>query len=373
MKINRGYKFRIYPTKNQEDFINQNIGACRFIYNNMLDERKQYYEEHKDDGKIPKYKTEKDYKEEFEWLKKMDSYALCNEYMHLQTAYNNFFRNPKNGFPKFKSKKFDRASYTTSNVNGVIKILDDKYIKLPKIKSLRIKLHRQLPENSKIKSATIERKPSGKYFISLCVEYESQMLDRELDKNKSIGLDYSSHDFYVDSEGNRANYPKYFRMYQDKLAIEQRKLSKMNLRSNNYEKQKLRVARIHEKIFNCRLDFIHKLSTELANKYDIICVEDINLQGIAQCLKLGKSTLDNSFSKFRELLKYKLEGRGKKIIKIDKFEPTSIVCSVCGAYHKDMVNSLSIREWTCPDCGTHHDRDTNAARNILKIGLNQLI
>lgn len=198
------------------------------------------------------------------------------------------------------------------------------------------------------------------------------MLDRELDKNKSIGLDYSSHDFYVDSEGNRANYPKYFRMYQDKLAIEQRKLSKMNLRSNNYEKQKLRVARIHEKIFNCRLDFIHKLSTELANKYDIICVEDINLQGIAQCLKLGKSTLDNSFSKFRELLKYKLEGRGKKIIKIDKFEPTSIVCSVCGAYHKDMVNSLSIREWTCPDCGTHHDRDTNAARNILKIGLNQL-
>lgn len=183
-------------------------------------------------------------------------------------------------------------------------------------------------------------------------------------------MDYSSHDFYVDSNGDKANYPKYFRLYQDKLAKEQRKLSLMNKNSNNYQKQKLKVAKIHEKIANCRFDFLHKLSTKLANKYDIICVEYINLKSIEQCLKLGKSTADNSFGKFREMLKYKLEDKGKKLIKIGKFEPSTIICSYCGAYHKDIVNSLSVREWTCPDCGTHHDRDVNAAKNILKIGLN---
>lgn len=366
MKINRGYKFRIYPTKEQENFINQNIGACRFIYNEMLDDKKTYYEKEKKNLQV----TPAMYKNEFPWLKDMDSYALCNEQMNLQTAFNNFYKNKNVGYPKFKSKHTDKASYTTSNVNNIIKLVDSKHIKLPKIKSLRIKLHRQLPENSRIKSATIERKPSGKYYISLCVEYESQVPDIELDKNKSIGLDYSSHDFYVDSNGNKANYPKYFRLYQDKLAKEQRKLSLMNKNSNNYEKQKLKVAKIHEKIANCRFDFLHKLSTELANEYDIICVEDINLQSIEQCLKLGKSTTDNSFGKFRELLKYKIEDKGKKLIKIGRFEPSTIICSICGAYHKDIVNSLSVREWTCPDCGTRHDRDINAAKNILKIGLN---
>lgn len=366
MKINRRYNYRIYPTKEQENFINQNIGACRFLYNKMLADKKNYYEKEKKNLQV----TPATYKAEFPWLKDMDSYALCNEQMNLQTAFTNFFRSPKVGFPKFKSKKIDKSSYTTSNVNGVIKILDDKHIKLPKIKSLRIKLHRQIPENSRIKSATIERKPSGKYFISLCIEYESQVPDIELDKNKATGLDYSSHDFYVDSNGDKANYPKYFRLYQDKLAKEQRKLSLMNKRSNNYQKQKIKVAKIHEKIANCRFDFLHKLSTELVNKCDIVCVEDINLKSIEQCLKLGKSTTDNSFGKFREMLKYKLEEKGKKLIKIGKFEPSTIICSVCGAYHKDIVNSLSVREWICPDCGTHHDRDVNAAKNILKIGLN---
>ena len=183
----------------------------------MLAERKQYYEEHKEDeNRQPhKYKTEKDYKEEFEWLKQMDSHALCNEWMNLQTSYNNFFRNPKIGFPKFKSKHKDKSSYTTSNVNNYtgIRLIDDKHIKLSKIKFLRIKLHKQLPENSKIKSATIERKPSGKYYISILVEYESQVPNIKLDINKSIGLDYSSHYFYIDSFGNRANYPKYYRLH----------------------------------------------------------------------------------------------------------------------------------------------------------------
>lgn len=300
----------------------------------------------------------------------MDAYALCNEQMNLQTAFNNFFRSPKVGFPKFKSKKRDKSSYTTSNVNGAIKILNDKHIKLPKIKSLRIKLHGQLPENSKIKSATIERKPSGKYFISLCVEYESQVPNIELDKNKSVGLDYSSHDFYTDSEGNKANYPKFYRNNQKKLTRAQRRLSRKKQGSNNYNKQKIRVARVHEKIVNSRNDFLHKISANLANNYDYVCIEDINMQSISRCLKLSKSTYDNSFGIFRSYLQYKLEQKSKKLIKIGKFEPSTIICFECGAYHKDIVNSLSIREWTCPDCGTHHDRDVNAAKNILKAGLN---
>ena len=365
MKILRGYKFRIYPNKQQENFINQNIGACRFIYNAMLADKINYYEKEKKFLQT----TPAQYKDEFTWLKDMDAYALCNEQMNLQTAFTNFFRSQKIGFPKFKSKNRDKSSYTTSNVNRVIKILDDKHIKLPKIKSLRIKLHRQLPENSKIKSATIERKPSGKYYISLCVEYESQVPDTKLDKNKSIGLDYSSHDFYVDSNGYKANYPQFYRKLQKTLSKAQRRLSRKHQDSHSYQKQRVKVAIIHEKIANSRNDFLHKLSYQLANSYDYVCVEDIDLQSISKCLKLGKSTLDNSFGRFRNYLQYKLADRGKKLIKIGRFEPSTIVCSECGAYHKDLVNSLSVRGWTCPDCGTHHDRDENAAKNILKAAL----
>lgn len=369
MKILKGYKFRIYPNKQQENFIKQNIGACRFIYNAMLNDKINYYEKEKKSLQT----TPAQYKDKFEWLKQMDAYALCNEQMNLQTAFNNFFRFPKTGFPKFKSKKKDKSSYTTSNVNDVIKIIDNKHIKLPKIKSLRIKLHRQLPENSRIKLATIERKPSGKYYISLCVEYESQISDIKLDRNKAIGLDYSSHDFYVDSKGNRANYPKFYRNTQKKLATVQRRLSRKQKGSNNYKKQRIKVARVHEKIANSRSDFLHKISANLANSYDYVCVEDIDMQSISKCLKLGKAACDNGFGIFRNHLQYKLADKGKKLIKIGRFEPSTIVCSECGAYHKDIVNSLSIREWTCPDCGTHHNRDINAAKNILNAGLNRLI
>ena len=189
-----------------------------------------------------------------------------------------------------------------------------------------------------------------------------------MDIENSIGLDYSSHDFYVDNFGNRANYPKFYRTYQDKLAKEQRKLSKMKLHSNNYEKQKIIVAKIQEKIHNCRFDFLHKLSTELANTYDYIFVEDINLRGLAQCLKLGKSTNDNSFGKFRELLKYKMYERGKVLHKICKWEPTSQVCNVCGCKNTEVKN-LAIRDWICQDCGAKLDRDVNAAINIRKSGI----
>ncbi len=260
----------------------------------MLADKISYYEFEKKNLQV----TPARYKNEFSWLKDIDSYALCNEQMNLQKAYNNFFRNPKTGFPKFKSKHKDSATYTTSNVNNIIKIIDSKHIRLPKIKSLRIKLHRRLPENAIIKSATLTRTSSNKFYISILIEYESQVLNKKLDVSKSIGLDYSSHDFYVDSFGDKANYPKYFRQAENKLAKEQRKLSKMKLRSSNYQKQKDKIADIQEHIANQRKDFLHKLSCKLTDNFDYIFVEDIDLQGLSQCLKLGKSTHDNGFGIF---------------------------------------------------------------------------
>ena len=366
MKANKGFKFRIYPNKKQANFINQNIGACRFIYNQILADSIKYYEE----NKRIFFNTSAYYKKEFEWLKDVDSYALCNERIYLQLAFKNFFRSPgKVGYPKFKSKHKDKASYTTSNTNGVIRIVDNKYIKLPKIPKLRIKMHRQIPNNYKIKSATITRTPSGKYYISILTEYESQVPVIKLDKNKALGLDYSSHDFYVDSNNQVANYPKYFRKYEKKLAREQRKLSKMVKGSNNYNQQKIKVAKIHEKISNCRIDFLHKLSTELTNSYDYIFVEDLNLQNLEQCLKLGKSTTDNSFGIFRNLLQYKIEERGKIFYKIDKYFPSSKTCHNCGSINKGL--KLSDRVWTCPECGSLIERDYNAALNIRDFGLSK--
>ena len=307
------------------------------------------------------------YKEEFPWLREVDSLALANAQINLQKAFNNFFRSPKTSFPKFKSKKHSKDSYTTNNQGGSIYI-NGGHIKLPKIDLIKIKQHRLLPDKSIIKSVTITKEKSNKYFVSILTEYEIDIQENQLDIENSIGLDYSSHDFYVDNFGNRANYPKFYRIYQDKLAIEQRKLSKMKLHSNKYEKQKIRVAKIQEKIHNCRLDFIHKLSTELSNSYDYIFIEDINLQGISQCLKLGKSTSDNSFGRFRELLKYKMYERGKVLYKISKWEPTSQVCNVCGCKNTEVKN-LAIRDWICPDCGAKLDRDVNAAINIRKSGI----
>ena len=364
MKANKAFKFRIYPTKEQANFINQNIGACRFIYNQMLEDKIKYYEEnHKALNNTPAQ-----YKDEYPWLKDMDAYALCNEQMNLQAAFKNFFRAPRKvGYPKFKSKHKDKASYTTSNVSNLIRVVDEKHIRLPKIPKLRVKMHRQIPGNYKIKSATITRTPSGKYYISILTEYENQIPVIELDKNMALGLDYSSHDFYVDSNNQAANYPRYFRKYEEKLAWEQHRLSRMAKGSHNYEKQRVKVAKVHEKISNLRLDFLHKLSTALANQYDIICVEDLNLANLKRSLKLGKSTSDNGFGIFRQLLEYKLLERGKLLIKIDKYFPSSKTCRNCGTINREL--KLSDRVWTCPACGSIIERDYNAAPNIRDAGL----
>ena len=361
---NKAYKFRLYPTKEQEIMFVKTFGCVRFIYNKMLADKIEFYKE----TKQKLNNTPAQYKKEFEWLKEVDSLALANAQMNLQTAYNNFFRSPKVGFPKFKSKKRNKNSYTTNNQNGTVSIVENK-LKLPKIGLVKMKQHRRIPDNQKIKSATITKTPSGKYYVSILVEYEPYIPDVQLDKNKALGLDYASHSFYVDSQGREADYPKFYRNAQIILAKEQRKLSHMKYGSNNYQKQKLKVARIQERIANQRKDWIHKLSTQLANDYDYICVEDINMQNMAQSLNLGKSTNDNGFGMFRTILAYKLADRGKKLIKIDKWFPSSKMCRFCGTINKNLT--LADRIWTC-ECGKTLNRDENAAINIMNVGLSMV-
>ena len=361
---NKAYKFRLYPTKEQEIMFVKTFGCVRFIYNKMLADKIEFYKE----TKQKLNNTPAQYKKEFEWLKEVDSLALANAQMNLQTAYNNFFRSPKVGFPKFKSKKRNKNSYTTNNQNGTVSIVENK-LRLPKIGLVKMKQHRRIPDNQKIKSATITKTPSGKYYVSILVEYEQQIPDIQLDKNKALGLDYASHSFYVDSQGREADYPKFYRNAQIILAKEQRKLSHMKYGSNNYQKQKIKVARVQEHIANQRKDWIHKLSTQLANEYDYICVEDINMQHMAQSLNLGKSTNDNGFGMFRTILAYKLADRGKKLIKIDKWFPSSKMCRFCGTINKNLT--LADRIWTC-ECGKTLNRDENAAINIMNVGLSMV-
>lgn len=364
-KQNRAYKFRLYPNKDQSLLINKTIGCTRFIYNQMLADKVSHYKE----TGLKLSNTPAQYKKEYEWLKEVDSLALANAQMNLQTAYNNFFRDKKIGFPKFKSKKRSKLSYTTNNQKGSISIIDNNHIKLPKLKEVKCKVHRQVPDTHIIKSATISKNSCDKYYVSILVEYEQDDVIVSLDKNKALGLDYSSPSFYVDSQGVEADYPRFYRNAQTKLAKEQQKLSHMKYGSNNYFKQKIKVAKFHEYLANQRKDWIHKLSRKLADKYDYVCVEDINLRGMAQTLHLGKSTNDNGFGMFRTILQYKMNDLGKKLIKIDKWFPSSKMCRFCGNINKEL--KLSDRTWVC-ECGAVLNRDVNAAINIMNAGLNMV-
>ena len=309
--------------------------------------------------------TPAQYKDEFEWLREVDALALANAQLQLQAAYTNFFRDKKIGFPKFRSKKSGKNSYTTNNQGANIRI-ENGCVKLPKIGFIRLKQHRAIPETHRIKSATISLSSTGRYSISILTEYdwESPVVSRS--KDLALGLDYSSPHFYVDSQGVVADMPHFYREAESKLAMEQRKLSLMKRGSANYQKQRKKVAKCHEKVSNCRKDWLHKRSTELADRWDYVCVEDINLRGMAGSLNLGKSTNDNGFGMFRTFLGYKLAERGKVLVKIDKWFPSSKMCSKCGGINSELT--LADREWTC-ECGAHHDRDLNAAINIRNVGL----
>ena len=359
--MNKAYKFRIYPNAEQQTMLTKTFGCVRFIYNRMLSDKIKYYEEMKQ--KLNN--TPARYKKEFEWLKEVDSLALANAQMNLQTAYGNFFKSPKTGFPKFKSKKSNRRSYTTNCVNGNISI-DSGYIKLPKVGTVKLKQHRNIPVDYKLKSVTVSQTPSGKYYASVLFEYENQV--QLIEPHSFLGLDFSMHELYKDSNGNEPCYPRYYRQAENRLAREQRKLSKMQKGSNNRNKQRIKVAMLHEKVANQRKDFLHKQSRQIANAYDCICIENLDMKAMSQSLNFGKSVSDNGWGMFVAYLKYKLRDIGKQLIKVDKFFASSQICSICG-YKNTGTKNLSVRAWDCPQCGSHHDRDINAATNIKNEGM----
>ena len=370
----KAYKFRIYPTEEQEIFFAKTFGCVRKVYNLMLNDRKKAYEEVKNDpSKKMTFPTPAKYKKEFPFLKEVDSLALANAQLNLDKAYKNFFRNKSVGFPRFKSKKNPVQSYTTNNQNGTVALIDSKFIKVPKLKSLiRIKLHRQ--PKGMIKSATISRHASGKYYISLLCKEEINELPKT---NSAIGIDLGITDFAILSDGQKIDNNRFTSKMEKKLKREQRKLSRRALlakqkginlfEAKNYQKQKRKVARLHEKVMNQRTDFLNKLSTEIIKNHDIICIEDLNVKGMLRNHKLARSISDVSWSSFVAKLQYKADWYGREIIKVDTWFPSSQICSECG--HKDGKKSLDIREWTCPICHTHHDRDINASINILTEGL----
>lgn len=359
--VNKAYKFRIYPNQEQQILFAKTFGCVRFIYNRMLSDKIKYYEE----TKQKLNNTPAQYKKEFEWLKEVDSLALANAQMNLQTAYNNFFRSPKVGFPKFKSKKSNRKSYTTNCVNGNISI-ENGQIKLPKIGLVKLKQHRMIPSSYRLKSVTVSQTPSGKYYASILFEYENQVQDKEL--YHFLGLDFSMHELYKDSDGNEPAYPRYYRQAEKRLKREQCKLSHMQKGSKNRDKQRRKVAILHEKVANQRKDFLHKQSKRIANSYDCVCIEDLDMKAMSQALHFGKSVSDNGWGMFVTFLQYKLEEMGKKLVKVDKFFASSQTCHVCG-YKNIKTKNLSVRVWDCPECGTHHGRDVNAAINIKNEGM----
>lgn len=353
-----GYKYRLYPNKEQQIYFSKCFGCVRFIYNSMLADKIAVY---KETGKMLSV-TPAFYKKEFPWLKEVDSLALENARMNLQTAFNNFFKRPEMGFPRFKSKKNNHCSYNTRNQNGSVRI-SDRHLRLPKIGLVRLRKHRDF--NGLIKSATISRTPSGKYYVSILVEQNEKA---KLPTNQSqIGIDLGIKEFAITSTGELISNPKYIHKSEKRLKKLQKDLSRCKIGSKNREKARLKVAKQHEKISNQRKDFLHKLSKRLINENQVICLETLKVKNMLSNHKLAKSISDVSWSEFVRQLEYKSKWYGRNIIKIDAWFPSSQICSNCG--HRDGKKALSIREWTCSNCGKHHERDINAAMNILNEGL----
>ena len=373
---NKAIKYRVYPTTEQSIMFTKTFGCCRKVYNLMLSDKIEGY---KLTGKFPAVTPAK-YKKDYPYLKEVDSLALANKQMDLQAAFRNRFsksRKKNNGFPKFKSAKHSRKAYTTNNQNGTVAIIDNKYIRLPKIGKVKAVIHR-IPDSSWIiKSATVSQESDGKYYISVLFEFDNTENIYIADKTNAIGLDYASDGLYVDSNGNVGTNHKYYRESHDKLAKEQRKLSRMQGsknyedNSNNYMKQLRKVNKIHRHIANQRLDNLHKISTEIANQYDVVCVESLNMRSISnKGFGNGKATLDNGYGMFLFMLEYKLSDRNKYLVKVDKWFPSSQICHCCGMLNPEMKD-LRIRVMKC-DCGLIINRDQNAAINILREGLRLL-
>ena len=361
----KAFKYRLYPTAPQAEKINQNIGCARFVYNQLLNDRIKVYKETKQKSK----KTYSVLKGEHDFLKKADSRALKNAQAHLNEAYDKFFKEPNTGFPKFKSKHKCRWSYTTDNNNNAIHFKGNR-LQLPKVGAIKVVEHRLY--EGRILTATISKERSGEYYASVLCEVEE--IQKLPETNKCVGIDLGLKDFIICSDGERVESPKYFRKSEKKLAKKQKKFARTKIDSKGHEKARLKVARCHQKIKNQRNDFLQKLSTKLIRENQIICLEDLSVKSMEQNKKLAKSVTDASFSKFVSMLEYKAEWYGRKIIKIDRFYPSTQLCSGCGYKNKSIkgLRGLKFREWICPECGEVHDRDLNAARNILKEGLKSI-
>ena len=352
------YKYRIYPNTEQKIFFAKCFGCVRFFYNKSLDDMNEIY---KSTGKF-KNITPASYKEDYSFLKEVDSLALSNAQLNRNAAFKAFFSH-RLGFPQFKSKRNDQ-SYTTNMINGNIKFSNnDRYISIPKCPRIRIKKHRDFIGT--IKSITVSRTTDNRYYMSLLVESEIKPLK---ESNTSIGLDLGIKELIVDSNGKKYKNHKYLTKSQNKLAKEQRKLSKMVKGSSNRNKQRIKVAKLHKHIQNQRNDYLHKLSKKIIDENQIICIEDLKVKDMEQNHKLARSIVDASWSRFVSMLIYKADWYGRKVVKVPSTYPSSQLCHACG-YKNSLTKDLAIRKWTCPKCGSVHDRDINAAKNILSKGI----
>lgn len=370
--MDKAYKFRIYPNTEQTILIQKTFGSCRFVYNYYLAKRIDLYKSDKSTMNYYACSNDlKNLKSEYEWLKEIDSISIQSSLKDLDIAYQNFFRrvkqgNCKVGFPHFKSKKNHRKSYKTKYTNGNIQVLD-KQIKLPKLGLVKCKISKQVQGH--ILNATVSQNPSGKYFVSICC------MDVDIPQYSStgavVGIDLGIKEFAITSDGQHIENHKYIAKSEKKLAKLQRRLSRKTIGSNNRNKARIKVARIQEKISNQRNDFLQKTSTNIIKNYDIVCLEDLKVKNMVKNHKLAKSISDASWSEFVRQLQYKAEWQHKCIIKVDTYYASSQLCCNCG-YKNPNTKDLSVREWDCPQCGSHHDRDENASINILNEGLKLL-
>ena len=366
--MTKTYKFRLYPTKGQEVQIQKNFGCVRFVYNYYLAKRIKIYEKSKETFNY--YVCSKDLtqlKKELTWLKEAESTSLQSSLKNLDEAYQKFFKEHI-GYPKFKSKKTHKFSYTCKCVSNNIELINSKKLKLPKLGIVNIR--NKLPIQGKILSATISQVPSGKYYVSICCDNVN--IEPFNKTGAVVGIDLGIKDFAISSDGLKIPNPKYLKQSLHKLAKLQRELSRKTRGSSNYNKQRIKVAILQEHIANQRKDFLHKLSTQLIKDYDIICVEDLKVSNMMKNHKLARNITDCSWSTFVSYLTYKSVWYDKQISKISTFFPSSQTCNVCGEKFP-FTKDLGVREWTCPNCDTTLDRDINAAQNILNEGLRILV